>query len=622
MTTTESVSGRDYRLADEAAAHAVDAAADPVDGQRQPDAPRRAADWQSDWQLYRRLLAYVVPLWPLFLAAIVGFLLGNAGELWLARLVADVLETWGSPPANAALLFPALIMAAATLRGLGSVGGELFLGRISYHVVHRIRTQLFDQLLTIPAAYFDRSTQGHLVSRITFNVAQLRDTCSDALKTIVQDGTKVIMFLGGMLYTSWRLTLIFIAITPIVALITRYASRRFRRISERIQGSMGDVTHVASEAVNGHRAIRVYAGQGYEKRRFDRASDRNRRQNLKMILTKASNVQIIQLIVAAALSLIIALLYNPALSGGMSSGEVIFFITLAGLLAKPVKKLSEVNAKLQRGLAAAEDVFAQFDHPVERNAGRRRIDRARGRIEFRDVSFGYESGTQTVLDSISFAVEPGQTVALVGRSGGGKSTIINLIPRFYDALDGVVLLDDVPIEEYELGNLREQIAFVNQQVVLFNDTLRKNIAYGQLEDHSDAELAEAIRRAHADGFIEDLPEGLETLLGDSGKRLSGGQRQRIAIARALLKNAPVLILDEATSALDNESERHIQAALEEVMRDRTTIVIAHRLSTIERADLILVVEAGRIVESGSHETLLAQSGSYARLYASELVVTD
>ena len=576
----------------------------------------------SDWQLYKRLLAYVIPLWPLFIAAIIGFLLGNAAEVYFADLIRDVVDRWESPPAGAAISFPLMILLAAAVRGLGGVVGELFLGRISFHVVHSIRTELFNQLASLPTAYFDRSTHGHLVSRLTFNVAQLRDTASDALKTLMQDGTKVVLLLGAMLYTSWKLSIIFLAVTPVVALITAYASRRFRRISQRIQGSMGDVTHVASEMVNGHRAVRIFGGEDYEQQRFRKASDNNRRQNLRMILTKAASVQIIQLIVAGALAFLISLLFNPAIGGDLSAGDVLFFMTLAGLLAKPIKKLSEVNAKLQRGLAAAEDVFAQFDEPQELDQGSRSAENLVGRIEFKNVSFSYDTGKERVLDGVSFVVEPGQTVALVGRSGGGKSTIINLIPRFYDALGGDVLIDGQPVAEFDLRSLRDQIAFVNQQVVLFNDTLRRNIAYGALESRTEDQLQSAINKAHADVFIDELPDGLATEVGDNGTKLSGGQRQRIAIARALLKDSPILILDEATSALDNESERHIQAALEAVMRNRTTLVIAHRLSTIESADLILVVEQGQVIESGTHEELLDAQGAYARLYDSELAVND
>lgn len=576
----------------------------------------------SDWQLYKRLLAYVIPLWPLFIAAVIGFILGNMAEVYFANLIRDVVDMWEDPPAGAAITVPLLILLAAIVRGLGGVAGELFLGRISFHVVHSIRTELFNQLVRLPHAYFDRSTQGHLVSRLTFNVAQLRDTASDALKTLMQDGTKVILLLGAMLYTSWKLSLIFLAITPIVALITSYASGRFRRISQRIQGSMGDVTHVATEMVNGHRAVRIFGGEEYEQKRFHKASENNRRQNLRMILTKAASVQIIQLIVAGALAFLIALLFNPAIGGDLSAGDVLFFMTLAGLLAKPIKKLSEVNAKLQRGLAAAEDVFEQFDEPGELDSGERSAEGIVGRIEFKNVCFAYDTGKERVLDGVSFVIEPGQTVALVGRSGGGKSTIINLIPRFYDALEGQVLVDGNPIADYDLKSLRNQIAFVNQQVVLFNDTLRRNIAYGELQDCSDDELQTAISKAHADVFIEELPDGLATQVGDNGTKLSGGQRQRVAIARALLKDSPILILDEATSALDNESERHIQSALEAVMRNRTTMVIAHRLSTIESADLILVVDQGRVIEAGNHTELLDAQGAYARLYDSELAVAD
>jgi subfamily B ATP-binding cassette protein MsbA len=484
-------------------------------------------------------------------------------------------------------------------------------------VVHQLRIQLFDQLLRMPSAYFDRSAKGHLVSRITFNVAQLRDTATDALKSVVQDGSKVVVLLGAMIWANWRLTMIFLVIAPVVAIVVSYASNRFRSISRRIQNSMGDVTHVASEAVNGYRVVRTFGGEAYERKRFEKSSRANQQQNLKMVVTKAWSTEIIQVFVAGALSMLIALLFQPRIAGSMSPGDVVYFVGLAGLLARPIKKLSEVNSRLQRGLAAAEDIFSQLDQGTEPDSGTFTVARATGRIEFRNVSFAYESGSGPVLHEIDLVVEPGQRVALVGRSGAGKSTLVGLIPRFYDQCSGEILLDGRPLADYHLQSLRDQIALVTQQVVLFNDTLERNIAYGRLSDSPPDAIWNAVRRAHADGFIEALPDGLQTIVGDDGVLLSGGQRQRVAIARALLKDAPILILDEATSSLDAESEQYIQAALEEVMRGRTTLVIAHRLSTIEHADLIVVVDGGRIVERGSHRELLARGGTYSELYSSQ-----
>ena len=573
-----------------------------------------AADSSSrrveDWVTYRRLLSYVKPHWFIFLIAVIGFQFGSGAEAYFVYLFGELIDSWP----KTALAIPALMLGAAVIRGIGEILGELLLSRISYTVVHNIRTELFDQLLVMPSAFFDASSQGHLISRITYNVAQLRNTGTDALKTIVQDGGKLIVYVTVMVYLSWKLTLIFIATAPLVGLVVAYASRRFRRISKRIQNTMGDVTHVTSETVSGYRVVKIFGGTRYERDRFHKSSDNNRRQNLKMVATKVTSTQVIQIFVAMALSVLIAVLFQPSIGGHLSTGEVVTFLGLAGMLARPIRKLTEVNARLQRGLAAAEDVFGQLDQSVENDCGSLTVDRAAGKIEFRDVSFRYESGKDRVLQRLNLTIEQGQTVALVGKSGSGKSTLASLIPRFYEPDSGQILLDGTPIQDYSLASLRDQIALVTQAVTLFNDTLERNIAYGGLADASQDQIGEAIRGAHADKFIEEMPDGLKTIVGDDGVLLSGGQRQRVAIARALLKDAPILILDEATSSLDNTSERYIQAALEEVMRGRTTIVIAHRLSTIEKADLILVMQDGQIIESGKHEDLLARGEAYAELY--------
>jgi subfamily B ATP-binding cassette protein MsbA len=571
------------------------------------------ADRVSDWRTYRRLLGYVKPHWLIFLIAVLGFQLGSVAEAYFVNTFGKLIDGWP----DAALIVPVLMLGAAVVRAIGEIIGELLLSRISFTVVHTLRSELFDRLLMMPSAYFDASSQGHLVSRLTYTVAQLRDTGTDALKSIVQDGGKLIVYLSFMIYLSWKLTLIFIATAPLVAAVVAIASRRFRRISRRIQDSMGDVTHVASESVSGYRVVRIFGGEGYERGRFTKASLRNRQQNLKMILTKVSSTQLIQIFVAIALAILIALLLQPQLGGHMSVGDVVVFLGLAGMLARPIRKLSEVNARLQRGLAAAEDIFAQLDTREEADAGTVEPSRVAGRLEFRGVSFRYERGNEAVLKEVDLTIEPGQTVAVVGRSGSGKSTLASLIPRFYEPEQGEVLLDGISLNDYQLSALRRQIALVTQQVTLFNDTLASNIAYGSLATATESEIRDAVTRAHADGFIDALPEGLNTTVGDDGVLLSGGQRQRVAIARALLKDAPVLILDEATSALDTESERHIQAALEEVMKGRTTIVIAHRLSTIENADMIVVMDDGQIVEKGDHDSLLAAQGIYAQLYQAQ-----
>ena len=567
-----------------------------------------------DWRTYKRLLRYVRPYWPLFAVSVAAFLVASGAEAYFLKLFGSLIDGWRDGLAEAALFIPLAMLCAALVRGVGAVLGEILLSQVSFTVVHNLRLALFEQLLHMPSAFFDASSQGHLVSRITFNVAQLRDTGTDALKSIIQDGGKVVVFLAYMAYLSWLLTLIFIAAVPVVALVVLYASRRFRSIAQRIQTSMGDVTHVATETVSGYRVVRIFGGEDYERRRFERASRANRRRNLKMVATKVVSTQIIQVLVVAAIAVLIAVLAGPDIDLRLSTGELVIFLGLAGMLARPVRKLTEVNARLQKGMAAAADVFAQLDTAPEGDSGVKQVERVEGRVEFRDVCFTYAADQEAVLRNINLTAAPGQTVALVGRSGSGKTTLASLIPRFREAESGQVLIDGTPVEEYDRANLRRQIALVTQQVTLFNDSLRANIAYGALAGSDAGAIEDAVRRAHADGFIRRLPKGLETVVGDDGATLSGGERQRIAIARALLKDAPILILDEATSALDAESERNVQAALEEVMRGRTTIVIAHRLSTVERADVIYVLDDGRIVEQGDHGSLLAQGKLYASLY--------
>ena len=571
----------------------------------------------SDWQTYKRLLSYLAPYWFLFAISVLGFLLAAGAEGYFVRLFGNLIDEWDNEAARAAATIPLMMAAAAGLRAIGTIVGESVMARVSFNMVFNLRQQLFDQLLRLPTEYFDANAQGHIVSRITFTVTQLRDTSTDAIRAVVQDGLKVIVLLGFMLALNWRLTLIFIAAAPLLALVVVFASSRFRRIAKRIQHSMGDVTHVVSEAVSGFRVVKTFGGEDYEQGRFERASKVNRQQNLKMAMTRVFSSQLNETIITVALCGLILLLYRPDVGGALSGGEAVMFLSWAGMLGRPIRKLSEINAKLQRGIAAAEDVFSQLDAVVEIDQGEERLDRVNGELQFDGVSFRYQVDSPDVLKNINLQIAAGQKVALVGRSGSGKSTLASLLPRFYDAKQGVIKLDGIDITDFQLASLRQQIALVSQQVTLFNDTLRNNIAYGDLADVDDTEILLAIQRAHADEFINAMPEGLDTIVGDDGVLLSGGQRQRIAIARALLKDAPVLIMDEATSALDNESEKHIQAALVEVMAGRTTLVIAHRLSTIESADVIVVLEDGCIVEQGTHQQLLDAGAQYAKLHAAQ-----
>jgi subfamily B ATP-binding cassette protein MsbA len=448
-------------------------------------------------------------------------------------------------------------------------------------------------------------------------VEQVSGAVTKALKIIVREGFTVIALLSYMLYLNWRLSLIFFAVAPLLAIVVTVVGKHFRRYSRRIQASMGDVTQVSNETIGAYKEVRVFGGQEQQSERFRTASEYNRVQSLKLEFADAISTPVIQTLLAGSLSALIWFALNPDILAGFSAGSLVAFLTAAGQLSKPIRSLSGIQAIIQRGLAASEDIFKQLDEEAEIDLGKHTVARAAGKLAIRDLSFCYPGGDTDVLRNFTLEVEPGQTVALVGRSGSGKTTLVQLISRFYPLAEGDILLDGISIEDYELKNLRDQLAMVSQSVTLFHDTVYNNIAYGSLSSATREQVESAAKSAFATDFIEKLPNGYQTMLGDDGAGLSGGQRQRIAIARAILKDAPILILDEATSALDNESEHRIQRALEEIMADRTTVVIAHRLSTVERADVIVVMDQGSIVATGSHQELLAQGGLYAQLYNQE-----
>lgn len=598
----------------------------------------------SGAQVYFRLLSQLKLYWSVFLLSILGLMLfssmeilsvdlfgytintiaatsGDSAELpavasgqgsgitsWLVGLLSDDVGGLGSR-----FIIPLVMFGIVVVRGIGFFVGSYCMSYVTQYLVHNLRIMLFNKYTRLPSHYFDQSMSGHLVSRVTFHVAQVTQAATGALKTVFRAGSLVIGLVFYLFYLNWRLAIIFLLVLPVIGILVGLVSKRFRTLSRRIQASVGDVTQVTQESVSGYREMRLFGGEDYERKRMFRASNYNRRQQMKLAVAEGLSTPVIQMLVGASLSVLVWMALSPEVLTDMSGGEFVQFLLAAGLMAKPIRQLSEVNSIIQRGVAAAGTIFTTLDEGEETDLGTIEKPRVRGDFEFRGVSFSYD-GEQPVLNDINFSVAAGESVALVGASGSGKTTLVSLIPRFYRHTQGEILLDGVDVNDYTLANLRDHVALVSQNVTLFNDTIYNNIAYGELAGRSEEEVRAAARAAHALGFIEQLPEGFKTVVGDDGVMLSGGQRQRLAIARALLKDAPVLILDEATSALDTESEHHIQAALEGLMKGRTTFVIAHRLSTVENCDRILVLEQGRIVEQGSHRTLLESGGRYASLY--------
>lgn len=567
----------------------------------------------SGWTLYKRLLGYVKPYWRAFSLAIIGYVIYAASSTALAEMMKRLIDGIQDPDADFRLFLPLFVVGMFAARGLGTFLGTYFMSSVARNLVHALRCDVFNHMLHLPGRFFDAHSSGHLVSRVTYHVEQVTGAATKAVTILLREGLFVIGLVVYLLWTNWMLTLLFLAVTPLIGGVVSYASKRFRRISRRIQRSMGEVTHVASEALSGYRVVRTHGAEAFEKARFARASEVNRRQSMKEALTKATSTPVIQLLVALSLAVLVWLAMSPALMADMTPGEFVAFITAASLMAKPVRQLTEINATVQKGIAAAGELFGLLEEPLEEDRGTVEPGRLQGRVRFEGVRFAYGEDQPEVLKGIDLEVSPGEMVAIVGRSGSGKSTLVGLLPRFYRPTAGRLSIDGVEQGEYRLAPLRRQIALVSQQVTLFNASIADNIAYG-VSDADPAAIEAAARAAHAHEFIERMPHGYDSLVGENGVMLSGGQRQRLAIARAIFKDAPLLVLDEATSALDTESERHIQAALEEVCKGRTTFVIAHRLSTIERADRILVMEQGEIVEEGSHDALLARDGAYAALH--------
>lgn len=570
--------------------------------------------------LYRRLLVYVGRHRLVFGLALAAVALDAAGQglfFYLLRPLVD--ETIAAPEPVLSLWLPALVLAAVVLRIVGNFGGIFGMEWVGRRLIADLRADLFGRYLDLPASHFDRESSGQMISRVTYNAEQVAQAATTALIGSVRDAFTVIALLTVMLIQSWRLTLTMLLLVPVIAFVVTVISRRFRRISSHIQESMGDVTHITEEAVDGHEVVKIFGGRERERQAFEQINESNRRLHLKLTATQLLSSSMIQLAAGLAVILLLVIAASDFMRAEVSPG--IFMSVLAAMVAciPPLKRLTKMHAVIEKGLAAADSIFGTLDTPPEPDPGGHDPGRVRGDIEFRNVEFRYQDGERPVLSELSLTAPAGSVTALVGRSGSGKSTLVKLLPRFYLPESGQVLIDGCDIGEFSLAALRRQIALVSQDVVLFNDTVAGNIAYGVDGEVSRERMIEAARQAHALEFIERLPQGLDTPIGEDGALLSGGQRQRLAIARALLKDAPILILDEATSALDAESERAVQAALETLMADRTTLVIAHRLATVKKADQVVVLDQGRVQEMGRHEQLLArEDGLYRHLHRLQL----
>ncbi len=568
----------------------------------------------TSMQTLKRLLGYIKDLKGGLFLAMLGMAGYGAVDTSLVYSIQPLIDD-GLSGRNPHVLFVMafVVTGLVFLRGISAFLSDYFMSWVGSNVVMKLQRQVFSHMMGMPMSFFDRNNTGALLSKVTYDASQVSSAASSTLVALIREGITVIGLLGMMFYHSWKLSLIFFLVGPVVGVLLSVISRRFRRVSRQIQQAMGHITTSTEQMLRGHKEVLMFGGQAVESQRFDNDSNHMRQQNMKMVVVDALGSSLVQVIASSALTVLLIAASMPGVISELTPGTFSLILTSMMMLLKPLKSLTQINNQFQRGIAASQSLFELIDQPLEEDTGTRALSQASGRIEFRDVTFTYPTKEQPALRHVSLVIEPGKTVALVGRSGSGKSTIASLLTRFYDIDSGEILLDGHDIREYRLRDLRRQFALVSQHVHLFNDTVASNIAYAATDEFSLEQIAQAARVANAEEFILKMPQGYQTVIGENGANLSGGQRQRLAIARALLRNTPILLLDEATSALDTESERHIQAALDNLARDRTTLVIAHRLSTIEKADEILVVDDGRIIERGDHASLMAKNGAYAQL---------
>jgi subfamily B ATP-binding cassette protein MsbA len=569
--------------------------------------------------LYLRLLRNVFPYWRMFALSLLGTVAFAATEPAMPALMKPLLdENFVSKNPEGLVKLPLLLMLLFTVRGAASFVSDYCIKWVATRVVMDLRKEMFDRLQTLPVSYFENNASGNIISKFTFNVQQVMSAATTVVITVVKDSLIIAGLLAYALYLNWQLSLVTFLIVPPTTLIISYFSRRMRRLSRSVQDSIGDITRVTQEAINGNREIKIFGGEEYEGRRFQKINNWIRRYRMKVGTASATIVPVVQIFTVAALSIVVYFASLQSQAGEITVGEFVALIAALALLSSPIKRLTRVNVTLQRGLAAAETIFALIDESPEADSGQITLDKPQGEIEFRNIFYTHHGSDEPVLKDINIKIAPGETIALVGPSGGGKTTLVNLLPRFYNPTEGSIFLDGIDTFNIKLTSLRDHIAYVGQHIILFNDTIAANIAYGaQKTDVDETAIREAATKAHAIEFIESFPDGFDTLIGENGARLSAGQRQRLAIARALIKNAPILILDEATSALDTESEKVVQLALETLRSGRTSLLIAHRLSTIENADRIMAIKDGRIVEAGTHSELLQLDGVYARLYKNQ-----